>query len=454
MSATQNRFAAVLAFVVLGFSPCFAGTENQLRAYAVKAISENEGEARAAIAALRDAGPAGLQAVFETHAAVIQKKSADPAWSRVSATLDAVAQQKDADASHLYWYTDFEKAKTAAKESSKPILSLRLLGKLDEEFSCANSRFFRTVLYANDEVSKVLREQFVLHWQSVRPVPKVTIDFGDGRKLERTITGNSIHYILDSDGRPVDALPGLYGPKAFLRELERAEQCANTLASTEPATREAILRRYHEARRIEIEKQWAADLAKLGVSTPAQPTILPSANNPPSAAQAARVAVGKSMVEAPLLRAMQPALQSLEARTDDATWARIAQLHADEARLDEGSRSLMRAKNPAAFNASRLAMTKARVEDPLLRVAASFERSIAEDTVRNEYLLHAKLHAWFARGAVQSDANALNERVYTELFLTPSTDPWLGLVPRDTYTALPNNGLVGHNGRMTVPQSR
>src|SRR5207302_894835 len=113
--------------------------------------------------------------------------------------------------SRLYWYTDLDQAQAAAKASGKPILTLRLLGRLNEEFSCANSRFFRTVLYANAEVSQRLREHFILHWESVRPVPKVSIDFGDGRKLERTITGNSIHYILDCDGHIIDALPGLYG---------------------------------------------------------------------------------------------------------------------------------------------------------------------------------------------------------------------------------------------------
>src|SRR5205085_7822551 len=119
-------------------------------------------------------------------------------------------------------YTDLTAAKRAAVESGKPILSLRLLGTLDSEFSCANSRFFRTVLYANAEVSKVLSERFVLHWQSVRPVPKVTIDFGDGRVVERTITGNSIHYVLSADGRVIDGIPGLFGPAAFLRELVEA----------------------------------------------------------------------------------------------------------------------------------------------------------------------------------------------------------------------------------------
>jgi hypothetical protein len=36
----------------------------------------------------------------------------------------------------------------------------------------------------------------------------------------------------------------------------------------------------------------------------------------------------------------------------------------------------------------------------------------------------------------------LNERVYAELFLTPSSDPWLGLVTPDVYTALDNGGVV------------
>jgi hypothetical protein len=35
----------------------------------------------------------------------------------------------------------------------------------------------------------------------------------------------------------------------------------------------------------------------------------------------------------------------------------------------------------------------------------------------------------------------LNERVYAELFLTPSSDPWLGLAPRDAYSALDGDGI-------------
>ena len=38
--------------------------------------------------------------------------------------------------------------------------------------------------------------------------------------------------------------------------------------------------------------------------------------------------------------------------------------------------------------------------------------------------------------------DSLNSRVYAELFLTPESDPWLGLAPRNQFSALENGGLV------------
>ena len=108
-----------------------------------------------------------------------------------------------------------------------------MLGKLTDEYSCANSRFFRTTLYANQQIARLLRGQFVLHWESVRPVPRVTIDFGDGRKLERTLTGNSAHYILDEQGQPLDVLPGLYGPAIFKEWLNRVDKLYKDVQSRE-----------------------------------------------------------------------------------------------------------------------------------------------------------------------------------------------------------------------------
>src|SRR5262249_5911580 len=151
-----------------------------------------------AIVALRALGHEGFNALLKEHQQLIAKHNDDdPQWTRLRKALDAVGGQRDCHVSRLFWHASFDDAKTEAQRTGKPILSLRLLGKLDEELSCANSRFFRTTLYANKEVSDFLRDHFVLHWKSVRPVPHITIDFGDGRKMDRTITGNSIHYVLD-----------------------------------------------------------------------------------------------------------------------------------------------------------------------------------------------------------------------------------------------------------------
>jgi hypothetical protein len=66
---------------------------------------------------------------------------------------------------------------------------------------------------------------------------------------------------------------------------------------------------------------------------------------------------------------------------------------------------------------------------------------IALDSVRNEYVLHTKLHAWLIADPSRDDVNALNEKVYAELFLTPRSDPWLGLLSPNVYTALEGGGI-------------
>ena len=127
---------------------------------------------------LRSMGPTGLATFLARHG------------RGPSRELDALCAQQDAHTALLYWFTDLPSAIAEARRTKRPILSLRLLGRLDEELSCANSRFFRKLLYPQPIINQLLRDRFVLHWQSVRPVPRVTIDFGDGRRHERTLTRN------------------------------------------------------------------------------------------------------------------------------------------------------------------------------------------------------------------------------------------------------------------------
>ncbi len=404
-----------------------------------RAVSTNSAEAQAAIAELRALGPAGLDLLFKTYAREINQQienpllSPTPEWQRLSAALDAVSQQKDSYLAGLYWYTDLVKAKAAARASGKPILSLRLLGKLSEEYSCANSRFFRTILYSNAEVSKELREQFVLHWESERPAPRVTIDFGDGRKLERTLTGNSIHYLLDSRGRVVDALPGLYGPRAFMRSLAHAQQ---TLNAPQQHANHATAEPYPLARLNAINVAWYSDIQKIGGKAPQGFFVAQNMDGTPTAIQVAALAMTKRVTEANILRSITATPEALSAITDEALWNQLAQLHIADAELDARSLSLIRRKTQRALSATDAANN----EKSFAALLQKLQQNIALDTVRNEYLLHTKLYGWFI-GEENRELSKLNRRVYSELFLTPASDPWLGLYSPEVYTALDGGGV-------------
>jgi len=423
------RVLSLLALVLVFAQISFA-TE-PVEALARKAVSGDS----AAVGELRALGPAGLEALRAQYANEITAHITNPTaapdeqWQRITAALDAVAQQKNSYISGLYWYTDLEAAKKASKALGKPILSLRLLGKLTDEFSCANSRFFRTVLYPNDEVSSVLRDRFVLHWRSERPVPTVTIDFGDGRKLERTLTGNSIHYILDSQARPLDALPGLYGPKAFLRGLTNAEKLFQSLAGKNQQERALALRIYYVEQHNKISTSWTIDTKKIGGKVPAGFKIVPGQNGT-NAVAVSLLAMTKAITETSILRGMNHVPDELGKVTDEAAWKKIADLHKDDAILDSRAFTLIKYQNPSIS------------EDDFKSLVNKFQGLVALDTVRNEYLMHTKLYTWLRDDPVRDDVEKLNKKVYDSLFLTPDSDPWLGLFATDLYTALGNGGVV------------
>src|SRR5437660_5276685 len=86
-----------------------------------RAMSTDPDVSTAAIAQLRAAGPAGLNALFELYEPQISAAHArgvtpvasppDEEWPRIKAALEAVAQQRDCEASKLFWYTDLDQAK-------------------------------------------------------------------------------------------------------------------------------------------------------------------------------------------------------------------------------------------------------------------------------------------------------------------------------------------------------
>jgi hypothetical protein len=326
----------------------------------------------------------------------------------------------------------------------------------------------RTVLYANKDVSEFPSSNFVLLWTSERPVPKVSIDFGDGRKLERTITGNAVHYVLDSHGRPIDALPGLYAPRVFLDNLRRSVALSRDLDRAEPEARTAMLGMHHRAQREMLAER----------VTPPAPLLKPiSAILPPDAFAATRVTTTKLGIELRVLKDLKPARpepQAFDAENaaepGDDYWGGLAAAQGFDARLDSRSLAVMArelpefAQNPPGDEALRrvraaipareaIALAGAKGESGEARLAASlqgreqdlagmarrFVETLAADTARNEFRFHARIHRWFAEGDIPS-LDALNERVYAEIFLTPRSDPWLGLGAEGRYTGTSDGG--------------
>ena len=449
-----------------------------LHQHARQAVGADAERAGAAIRALRQAGPDGLQVLLQTHRLDIERlwipqplpaapdPDPDPAanrsaieppsatrhlsiWfspdnlattvrqaharaasgerrlARLRHAIEQVAAQRDAHASGLFWHTDLAAAKRAAAELQRPILSLRLLGRLDEELSCANSRLFRTTLYPDPGISELLRESFVLHWESVRPAPRITIDYGDGRRFEQTITGNSIHYLLALDGTPLDALPGLYSPREFAGWLTEAIALTEQYVRRNPAHDMDFLRRHHRER-LQIvrgtmpELLWEDWLSRNGRAGQMQPEA--------RAAAAAALTMAKTIMEFPALRQAGMGGPSPAPPLADML-VRDSERRRGEVELSPEARALIRAKQGAGHDPARLAA-----------MVGQLEQAIAGDTALNEMVLRPRLRQWFAEGLIPSDLGQLTDLVYADLFLTPLDDPWMGLAETEFWPALDHGG--------------
>ena len=140
-------------------------------------------------------------------------------------------------------------------------------------------------------------------------------------------------------------------------------------------------------------------------------------------------------------------------------WAAIAAPCRPWVRLDEASRRFMMQKLPEGI-ATEAETKTGQPESPATpfgRLLGRFEDAIARDMVRNEYYYHTLIHQWLEEdkdGSLTGDVEALNRRVYQELFLTPDYDAWLGLVPEDTYTAIEKDGCACDKGAPPMRQSK
>lgn len=250
---------------------------------------------------------------------------------------------------------------------------------------------------SDPKVAALLNESTIPCWESIRPVPKVTVDFGGGRRLQRTLGGNTVAMLCLADGTVVDAFPGIYTADALVQAMEPALEFVRGLgAKSGPAARQAVL-------------EWHGVQAKEAVRS-----------------EIMRVTMSKAFVESPLLKAMGVARGT---PTPDAAPVAIPSLKnplpdpkAALARLSAGIEDV--SKRPATLDELRSsAGGEASASDPTL-----LGRQVVEwDSRINMRVMRPAVHLLFAARADLAGPRAYRDAIYKELLHVEVNDPYLGL---------------------------
>jgi hypothetical protein len=135
----------------------------------------------------------------------------------------------------------------------------------------------RTVLFSRSEVAAAIERDFEPVWVSVRAVPTVTIDFGGGRVVKRTLHGNVATLVVTPRGELVDAIPGVMTPRAYLDRLAQAGVLAGALTG-DPRLDPGIFRRFHAASLATLTMPPAnpwPDMGKAKVEDPTKSMLFP-----------------------------------------------------------------------------------------------------------------------------------------------------------------------------------
>jgi hypothetical protein len=186
-------------------------------------------------------------------------------------------------------------------------------------------------LFSQEALATFINDTFEPAWESVRPVPVVHIDFGNGTRLTRTLHGNILTSVCTADGQVLDALPGIYEETVYRQRLNQLAALVPQVRKLSGDQREEWVRDYHQRELDAIKQQ--ETLAQFAL----RKAVLP---------------VGKGVIERPVervvagapflpnglppngsapVRAAQPPLEKPE---DVASWKALS----EDTRLNETTR--------------------------------------------------------------------------------------------------------------------
>jgi hypothetical protein len=163
-------------------------------------------------------------------------------------------------------------------------------------------------LFSNDEVADDVNKVFEPVWESVRPVPIVRIDFGNGTVLTRTLHGNILTAVCNADGQVLDALPGIYDPAAYRERLTQLALLARYVQARPAGQQAARMRAYHQTqaaalRRGQTPEQFVvrarlgAPISKQAIERPVEVVLAPPAPRKEATAAVQRPEVGPRQEE-------------------------------------------------------------------------------------------------------------------------------------------------------------
>lgn len=326
------------------------------------------------------------------------------------------------------------------------------------------------MLFSNPTIASLMNEAFVPHWVNVRDAPKVTIDFGEGRVLERTLNGNIATYICLPNGQTLDVITGLNDEATYLRRLREGLELYRALRKRAPTAgaRDASLPDQEEARRavlsyheVSLTKGHAAGLEAVRKGRPAGSsygftTVSYEGDLSGVARYEETHAMTKAVVEGPLKRAIaiDPGLPAERLPAPQDPFARLRGLvPPPEGAVAKGvvERPLKRALRPVRPLAEpkegelRDAVSKSVVEAPLkgalepleardhlspsaAKLVREAKPTLDADSRHNETTRRLQIHRLLLLRPLQLPS-ALAKVVYKEVMHVDLSDPFLGLAP-------------------------
>lgn len=288
------------------------------------------------------------------------------------------------------------------------------------------------MLFSQTDLAQYLDTYFECSWESVAPVPRVTVSFGDGHVLERTLHGNIATWLCTPDGEVFEVIPGLVDAEAYRLRLNEALVAYAQLTAA-PDRASAVVE--HNLRRAErLEQLRAADEqarllatvlpttpgfdSKMAIETPVESAlglvVTPTPLRPPvpallvgdepAALADPELALSKDAIELPLEQALGVAEPA-----------------------NEGLDQLLAAAPTRMDLFPELALSKRRIELPL-EGALGLHASLYEDTRRN-LLYRDPVAARMIAAQPLAAPQAYTRALYREVLEVDLDDPYLGLAP-------------------------